>query len=126
MFFLTLFNAAIAEQVAEMLGKAKAVGKRSVRAAAAPPLNSRPRQNACPQRGPDLVGGDAARSPVPRLHAGIARQRYSDAQVGAVARDVHRDCAALLNRLFAVRPAVPLEEGRKWKCRPDSIPAGGV
>ncbi len=31
---------------------------------------------------------------------------YSDAQIGAVARDVHRDSAAVLNRLFALKPAV--------------------
>jgi hypothetical protein len=36
---------------------------------------------------------------------------YSDAQIGAVARDVHRDCAALLERLFALRPAVEQAEG---------------
>jgi hypothetical protein len=37
---------------------------------------------------------------------------YSDAQVGAVARDVHRDCAAVLDRMFALKPAVADEEGK--------------
>jgi hypothetical protein len=37
---------------------------------------------------------------------------YSDAQVGAVVRDVHRDCAAVLQRMFALRPAVADEEGK--------------
>jgi hypothetical protein len=36
---------------------------------------------------------------------------YSDAQVGAAVRDVHRDCGTVLKRLFALRPAVEQEEG---------------
>jgi hypothetical protein len=36
---------------------------------------------------------------------------YSDAQIGAVARDVHRDCAKVLERLFALAPVVPQQEG---------------
>jgi hypothetical protein len=36
---------------------------------------------------------------------------YSDAQIGAVARDVHRDCAAVVDRLFALVPIVAQEEG---------------
>ena len=44
---------------------------------------------------------------------------YSDAQISAVARDVHRDCGAVLKRLFALRPAVDREEGTDV-----DIPAG--
>src|SRR4029450_745151 len=29
---------------------------------------------------------------------------YDDAQIGAAVRDVHRDCAAVLERMFALRP----------------------
>ena len=36
---------------------------------------------------------------------------YADAQVGAVARDVHRDCGAVVRRLFDPRPSVAQEEG---------------
>jgi hypothetical protein len=36
---------------------------------------------------------------------------YADAQVGAVARDVHRDCGAAVKRLFDPQPAVSREEG---------------
>lgn len=36
---------------------------------------------------------------------------YSDAQVGAVARDVHRDGAVVLERLFAIRPLRKEPEG---------------
>ncbi len=44
---------------------------------------------------------------------------YSDAQIGAAARDVHRDCAAVLARMFALRPAVTEEEGKEVE-----VPAG--
>jgi hypothetical protein len=44
---------------------------------------------------------------------------YSDAQIGAAVRDVHRDCAAVLQRMFALQPAVPEEEGKEVE-----IPAG--
>jgi hypothetical protein len=36
---------------------------------------------------------------------------YADAQVGAAARDVHRDAAAALERLFALRPVAAEGEG---------------
>ena len=36
---------------------------------------------------------------------------YSDAQIGAVARDIHRDCAAVVQRLFKMKPAVEQQEG---------------
>lgn len=36
---------------------------------------------------------------------------YSDAQVGAAVRDIHRDCRATLQRLFAVEPLVAHAEG---------------
>jgi hypothetical protein len=36
---------------------------------------------------------------------------YSDAQIGAVARDVHRDCSAVVKRLFALRQVSDKEEG---------------
>jgi len=44
---------------------------------------------------------------------------YSDAQIGAAVRDVHRDCAAVLERMFAIRPVVEQEEGSRVE-----VPAG--
>jgi len=44
---------------------------------------------------------------------------YSDAQVGAAARQVHRDCSAVLDRLFALRAVLDQEEGS-----PVEVPAG--
>jgi hypothetical protein len=45
--------------------------------------------------------------------------QYPDEQVGAAARDVIRDCRAVLDRLFALRPVVLDEEGAKI-----DVPAG--
>jgi len=36
---------------------------------------------------------------------------YTDTQIGAAARDVHRDCGAVIERLFAIRPLVSENEG---------------
>lgn len=36
---------------------------------------------------------------------------YDDAQIGAAVRDVHRDCAAVLERMFALRPLRDQAEG---------------
>jgi hypothetical protein len=36
---------------------------------------------------------------------------YDDAQIGAAVRDLHRDAAAVLERLFALRPLRDQEEG---------------
>ncbi len=44
---------------------------------------------------------------------------YSDAQIGAAVRDIHRDCRAVLDRLFAPRPAVKDAEGAEVE-----IPSG--
>lgn len=44
---------------------------------------------------------------------------YSDAQIGAAVRDIHRDTAAVLQRLFALEPVVEGEEGRRIE-----VPAG--
>ena len=36
---------------------------------------------------------------------------YSDAQIGAAVRDIHRDCGAVLERQFAIRPILEQPEG---------------
>jgi len=36
---------------------------------------------------------------------------YSDAQIGAAVRDIHRDAAGVLDRLFKIRPIEAHEEG---------------
>ena len=44
---------------------------------------------------------------------------YSDAQIGAAVRDVHRDCGKVLDRLFAIQSMVDQEEGS-----PVEVPPG--
>ena len=44
---------------------------------------------------------------------------YSDAQIGAAARDVLRDCGKVLARVFALRPMLEQEEGATVQ-----VPAG--
>jgi hypothetical protein len=44
---------------------------------------------------------------------------YADAQIGAAVRDVHRDCAAAIERLFALKPVRTEGEGA-----PVEVPAG--
>ncbi|MFO7901186.1 MAG: DUF2760 domain-containing protein [Planctomycetota bacterium] len=44
---------------------------------------------------------------------------YSDAQVGAAARDVLRDCGQVIDRLFGLRPLVEQDEGSEIE-----VPAG--
>lgn len=38
-------------------------------------------------------------------------EAYSDAQVGAAVRDIHRDCGGMLERQFAIRPVLDQAEG---------------
>ncbi len=97
-FFGTLFYASIAAQVARIFGgEAPAAAP----APAKPPLRREALTLlAALQREARLVDF------VQESLAG-----YSDAQIGAVARDIHRDCGTLFQRLFALRPAVEQEEG---------------
>jgi hypothetical protein len=47
---------------------------------------------------------------------------YSDAQIGAAVRDIHRDCAATVNRLFGPAPLVNQAEGSPVALPPDIDP----
>ncbi len=117
-FFLVLFKKAIAEGVDLLLSGAQP---------AAGPAPPQPRQPPAPKA--------PARSDAITLLAALQREArlvdfiqeslagYSDAQIGAVARDVHRDSAAVLNRLFALKPAVDAEEGSEVKV-PTGFDAG--
>jgi hypothetical protein len=44
---------------------------------------------------------------------------YSDAQIGAAVRDVHRDCAGVVKRMFAIEPLTAQNEGSDLE-----VPAG--
>jgi hypothetical protein len=106
-FFLTLFSAATAERVAQVLaGTVPATVPTPTPQAKQPPAPKPPARNeaitllAALQREARFVDF------VQESLAG-----YSDAQIGAAARDVHRDCGVVLNRLFALQPTIAQEEG---------------
>jgi hypothetical protein len=44
---------------------------------------------------------------------------YNDAQIGAAVRDIHRDCGAALDRIFALKPLLDQPDGS-----PIDVPAG--
>ncbi len=117
LFFLILFNRAFAEIIAN------ALTPKETPAVVAPPA---------PQKKPTPIEKKPpARSEAVTLLAALQREArfvdfiqeslagYSDAQIGAVARDVHRDCGVVLKRMFALRPAVADEEGKDVE-----VPAG--
>lgn len=111
--FLTLFRADVARQVEQYL-LARAEGRSLTSPDLSPPA-PRPKQAPAPR--PPL------RSEALTLLATLQREArfvdftqealdgFSDAQIGAAARDIHRDCAKVLERLFAVRPMVHESEG---------------
>lgn len=117
-FFLILFNADVARRVGEIL----AAGK----------LPTPPRETARrPEKVTQPPKPKPSRSDALTLLATLQREArlvdfvkeplvgYSDAQVGAAARDVHRECGKVLDRLFALKPAVSAEEGAEIE-----VPAG--
>ena len=110
-FFLALFNNRVAQEVDELLhargGSAKeSPAKPQPAAAPQPPRPKKPCRSealtllATLQREGRLVDF---------LQESLAG--YDDARIGAAARDVHRGCAAVLERLFALEPVVTQEEG---------------
>lgn len=114
-FFLTLFKAEVARQVERALAG---------ELPSAPPAEKpKPKQPPAPK--------PPARSEALTLLATLQREArfvdfiqeplegYADAQIGAAARDVHRECAAVLARLFDLRPVVDDEEGAAIE-----VPAG--
>ena len=115
-FFATLFRAEVVREVERVLSGASQQGQ----ALTGRPPEPKPK----PKKPP-------ARSDAVTLLATLQREArfidfikeplgtYSDAQIGAVARDVHRDCGAVLERLFGLQPIVSDEEGAQIE-----VPAG--
>ncbi len=123
-FFAVLFNGDIAARVEEALR----VGKPN--RPEVPP----PKQVSAAETRPEAkkpAAKPALRSEAITLLATLQREArfvdfikeplagYEDAQIGAVARDVHRDCAAVIERLFAPAPVVSQPEGAEM-----DVPAG--
>ena len=109
-FFATLFNKEKAKAVAAVL-RGDAVD-RPLPPPATPSEPQRPAPAAKPSRSEALT-----------LLAALQREArfvdlvkepladYADAQVGAAARDVLRDCATVLDRFFALEPLAEVPEG---------------
>jgi hypothetical protein len=111
-FFATLLRAETARQVQQVLltGPAAETGAPEREMA-----GSRPHKPVAPR--------GTTRSDALTLLATLQREarfvdfvqepldQYSDAQVGAAARNVHRDCRAVLQRMLDIRPALDDEEG---------------
>jgi Domain of unknown function (DUF2760) len=122
-FFVALFNREVADRVQELLNRAKLPGP-------APPLQIPKSEIKKPEpKKPEAKA--PVRSEALTLLATLQREarlvdflkeplvEYTDAQIGAVARDVHRDCGKVLDRLFALAPVVSQEEGTGLE-----VPAG--
>lgn len=108
-----LTNGAVAARVAKLLEDPPAP------AVLAPP--AAPTRPATPAK--SVVPSKPIRSDAVTLLAALQREgrlidflkepieAYSDAQVGAAVRDIHRDCSGMLERQFAIRPVLDQLEG---------------
>jgi hypothetical protein len=119
-FFLVLFSSAAARAVEEAIARRR--GEPLPRPSPPPEAKS-----TAPAKPPPR----AARSEAVSLLAALQREArlvdfikeplegYTDAQIGAAVRQVHRDCGKVLERLLALRPIVAQDEGS-----PVEVPAG--
>jgi len=115
-FFVVLLNSAVAKQVAEILAKREAAAPTAGQPAAAKakPRSRRP----APSEALTLLATLQREARfVDFIQESLAE--YSDAQIGAAVRDVHRDCREVLDRLFAMQPVMSEAEGSQV-----DVPAG--
>jgi hypothetical protein len=115
-FFLVLFNGALARQVNDVLARRHQPAElpTAQREAITQPPGQAPAKPATPK---------PARSEAITLLAALQREGrfvdflkeelagFSDAQIGAVARDLHRDCGKVVQRMFAIKPLLTDAEG---------------
>lgn len=114
-FFLTLFRAAVAQEVERLLA-----GKPAPRPAVEEAPKPRPAAKPEPQRS-EALNFLAALQREARFVDFIQEplDGYADAQIGAAARQVHDDCRRVLERLFGLRGVVDQPEGSEV-----DVPAG--
>jgi hypothetical protein len=122
-FFKTLGNAAFAEQVRRLM-QTGALPAPTPSAAAKPAVAP-----AAVKGGPDsalvlLAVLQREARLVDFLQESIAS--YSDAQIGAAVRDVHRDAGKTLERMFALRPVRSEPEGAGVEVPAAGTAIGGV
>lgn len=121
-FWLALFSGSAAAEIRAALERAKLPeSNREAKSQPLPPANTpRPQAPAAPKRS-EAVTLLAALQREARLVDLVKEplDSYSDEQIGAAARNVLRDCAAVLERFFELRPVVGQAEGE-----PVEVPAG--
>lgn len=120
-FFRVLFNRGLADQVAQLLAGASV--------APGPTAESKPASK------PPAAPKPPSRSDAVTLLAALQREArlvdfiqeslagYSDAEIGAAVRDVHRDCAKVIQRMFDLEPILADEEGAAVEL-PDGFDTG--
>ncbi len=113
----TLVDAEFGRQVAELLSEKPAAPELPAAAAPAatnldPTAQKRPQAPKRPQRS-DALTLLATLQREARLVDFLKESigEYSDAQIGAAVRDIHRNSAGVLDRLFNIRPIETHEEG---------------
>lgn len=127
--FRVLFSALFAREVAALLDRAASSSASSGPATA--PVAAEPKAAEPKPAAKIAAPKPPARSEALTLLAALQREArfvdlvqesldgYSDAQIGAAARDVLRDCGKVLERMFAVRPLIAQAEGSAVE-----VPAG--
>jgi hypothetical protein len=117
-FFVTLFRAEMARQVEQLLGAAapEKRAKDETKEKIPKPERKKPRVPVRSEALTLLATLQREARFVDFVQEPIAG--YSDAQIGAVARDVHRDCGRVLERLFAIKPITDQEEGAEMELPP--------
>lgn len=115
-FFLVLFNGALARAVDDVLRRRHDLSR--LPEAKKEAIAERPAQPPA-----KAVATKAVRSEAIALLAALQREGrfvdflkeelsgFSDAQIGAVARDLHRDCGKVVERMFAIEPLLSEAEG---------------
>jgi hypothetical protein len=116
-FFRILFNQTSAEQARRLLLEGPPAEQPQTKAEPAKPATPAPVK---PQRS-DALTLLAALQREARLVDFLKEplDGFSDAEVGAVARNVHRDCGKVVERWFGVAPILNQEDGA-----PVELPAG--
>ncbi len=124
-FFLVLFNREVAQRVRTALeipssGPSLALDKQSAPAPAIAPKQV----DVLPKRSESLTLLSALQREARWIDLVMEPlDSFEDAQIGAAAREVLRDCQKVLGRIFAIEPLATLDEGDTLEV-PDSPSAG--
>ena len=112
-FFRILGSAPVAQQVDRVLRGEAVAAEPEVPPAAVAQRPAKPPPAAKPRRS-DAITLLATLQREARLVDFVKESLdgHSDAQIGAASRDVHRGCAEVLERLFAIRPLLPEQENQ--------------